>query len=808
MDFQKTFDLLSELVAVIGPSGRILYINPAARAFFGSPNAVKGRSWKKVVSTHLKHAAGVISLDDMNALLNGVLERQGSVTLMKDGVDFPIRYRAAKIPRKGGDVFSLVMDARPPASAEKPLAAGEPRVDNARELNHLHAINRAQTLYIAKTDPSIVFSELLESLLPLTGSEYGFIGEVAHDRNGGKPFLRILAVSSSIWNEGMIALHDSMASRTLEFRKLDTLIGAIMTGGKTVISNDLPADPRSGGLPGGHVKVESFMGVPIHAGDRLAGILGIANRRGGYDRAMEDDMKSFLKACSVIFESVDSARRRESAEKSQRESDKELRLLIDSLPSLIAYVDSDERYRVANSVYKDWFGFDPEAIKGRKVVEVIGEANYSKIQNHIKKALSGLKTIHESSFDMPGGSQTHVEGTFVPDIGDDGKVKGYFVLVNDITERKIAEEALKRAEAKWRSLVENAVDMILMLDSEGVILFINHAPAGLTVEEATGTSVYEYVFEDHRKIVRDALARSLETGEPVSFEMQAKGQLDILSWRSTIVSPIKNGGGEPIFIMSSRDISESKRAEGELRETADRLREMDAFKNKMISIISHDLRSPITSNIGLLRLLLKTDRDPLSLRQRQIVETMERSNTLLLSLVENLLELSKLRRGLVSINAKPTPSSEIIETSGLMLRQMAADKEIEVVAESEPDAWLNVDREKMIQVVNNLISNSIKFSHPGGVITISSQTDGDDTVMTVKDAGVGVEPSEIPSLFDLSRKTTTLGTHGEKGGGLGLAICKEITELNGGVMIMESKPGEGTTVRLKFKRVAVSVETP
>jgi signal transduction histidine kinase len=244
----------------------------------------------------------------------------------------------------------------------------------------------------------------------------------------------------------------------------------------------------------------------------------------------------------------------------------------------------------------------------------------------------------------------------------------------------------------------------------------------------------------------------------------------------------------------------------ELRDTADRLREMDSFKNKMISIISHDLRSPITSNIGLLRLLLKAGKDPLSLRQKQIVETMERSNILLLALVENLLELSKLRRGLISINAKPIPSSEIIEMSGIMLRQMAADKDIEIVAEIAQDAWLNVDREKMIQALNNLISNSIKFSLPGGVITISSWADGDETVITVKDTGVGVEPEEIPSLFDLSRKTTTIGTHGEKGGGLGLAICKEITDLNGGEMIMESKPGEGTTVRLKFRRVDVPVE--
>jgi len=798
MDFHKTFGLLSELVVVIGPSGLILEINPAAITFFNSPDA-RGRPWEKIVSPYLEQGAGALPFNDMNTLLNAVSERRGVVTLMKDGIPVPISYRAAKTADKGGDIFSLVMDAPPPALAEEPQSDG-------MELKRLHAINRAQTLYIAKTDPSIVFSELLESLLPLTGSEYGFIGEVGHDRDTGQPFLRILAVSSSIWNEGMIALHNSMASRTLEFRRFDTLIGAIMTGGKTVISNDISADPRSGGFPGGHVKVEAFMGVPIYVGERLAGVLGIANRPGGYGQAVEDDMKSLLKACSVIFESVENARNSESAEKARKESEEELRLLINSLPSLIAYVDSDERYRVVNSVYKDWFGFDPDFINGKKVVEVIGQANYDKIQNHIKKALSGHKATHKSSFDMPGGSQMHVEGTFVPNVGDDGMVKGYFVLVNDITERKIAEEAVMRAEAKWRSLVENAADMIFLLDADAFILFVNHPPAGLTVEDTVGSGVCCFVSADHCKKVVDALSRSLNTGEPVSFEMQAKGPHESFLWYSTVVNPIKNGGGEPIFIMSARDISENKRVEEELRDTADRLREMDSFKNKMISIISHDLRSPITSNIGLLRLLLKAGKDPLSLRQKQIVETMERSNTLLLALVENLLELSKLRRGLVSINAKPIPSSEIIEMSGMMLRQMAADKDIDVLVETAQDAWLNVDREKMIQALNNLISNSIKFSLPGGVITISSQADGDETVITVKDAGVGVEPAEIPSLFDLSRKTTTIGTHGEKGGGLGLAICKEITELNGGDMVMESKPGEGTTVRLKFKRAEVSVE--
>ncbi|MBF0634243.1 MAG: PAS domain S-box protein [Nitrospinae bacterium] len=806
MDFQKTFDLLSEQVVIIGPSGLILEINASAKSFFNSPGA-RGGSWKKIVSPYLQPPSATVPLDDMDALLDGALERQGSATLTKDGVETTVRFRVARIAQKGDDAFSLVMSASPAPSAEKPMPSPRPGAVSANELNHLHAINRAQTLYIAKTDPSIVFSELLESLLPITGSEYGFIGEVAHEKETSKPYLRILAVSSSVWNEGMIALHESMVSRTLEFRRLDTLIGHIMTEGKTVISNSISSDPRSGGLPGGHVNIESFMGVPIYTGDRLTGVLGLANRRGGYDQAMEDEMKSFLKACSVIFESVEGAKSRESLEKALIKSEKELRLLIDSLPSLIAYVDSDERYRVANKVYKEWFGIDPETIKGKKVVEVVGEANYAKIQNHIKKALSGRKATHESSFDMAGGSQTHVEGTFVPEIGEDGVVKGYFVLVNDVTEHKIAEEALRRAEAKWRSLVENAADMILLLDVEGDILFINHAPAGLAAEEAVGTNVCNHVSPDHCRTVMDALTRSLDTGDPVCFEMQAKGPFHSLYWYSTVVSPIKDGESEPIFIMITRDISDSKRVEGELRQTADQLREMDAFKNKMISIISHDLRSPITSNIGLLRLLLKTGKDPLSLRQQQIVETMERSNTLLLALVENLLELSKLRRGLVAIHARPISSSEIIEMSGLMLRQMAADKDIQIVEETAPDAWLNADREKMVQALNNLISNSIKFSHPGGVITISSQSEGDETVMTVKDSGVGVEPSEIPSLFDLSRKTTTLGTQGEKGGGLGLAICREITELSGGQMEMDSKPGVGTTVRLKFKRVEVPVET-
>ncbi|VAX14831.1 hypothetical protein MNBD_NITROSPINAE04-1277, partial [hydrothermal vent metagenome] len=259
-------------------------------------------------------------------------------------------------------------------------------------------------------------------------------------------------------------------------------------------------------------------------------------------------------------------------------------------------------------------------------------------------------------------------------------------------------------------------------------------------------------------------------------------------------------GGDSFFTGAIRDISKRKKVLMALRNQTRQLKELDDFKDKMFSFISHDLRSPLTSNIGLVNLLLDNGKEPLTERQQNILKTLRKSILHQLKLVEDLIDISRIQRGAMEIKRGPAKAGDIIKESVLMLKQMAKDKGIKIVVNRSEDIWINVDMEKMIHVVNNLLSNAIKFTETGGKVTLDTISDGENVEIVVQDNGVGMDAERLEKIFDLSEKVSTFGTAGERGTGLGLSICEEITSLNNGKIVIESEPGKGSTARLKFTR--------
>lgn len=164
----------------------------------------------------------------------------------------------------------------------------------------LSTIDNLREDFIKETGPLALFPELLESLKSLTDSEYGFIGEVLYDQDGSK-YLKIYAISNLSWNEETNRLYESFFDNGIEFRKLDNLLGWAITHSKPVISNDLVNDPRGSGLPKGHPKLTSFIGVPVFFGERLVGEIGLANRSGGYDESILKDLVPVVDALGQII---------------------------------------------------------------------------------------------------------------------------------------------------------------------------------------------------------------------------------------------------------------------------------------------------------------------------------------------------------------------------------------------------------------------------------------------------------------------------------------------------------------------------
>ena len=225
----------------------------------------------------------------------------------KDGTTFPAEVQGAYIL----DRFSFPTGVRYMFREISARRAASEELKRSNQL--LSALTDAQTAYIRGGDDATIFAALLQTVLDLTESSYGFIGEVLRDPDGA-PYLKTLAITDISWDDHSRALFAASEQSGMEFRNLKTLFGAVVSSGERLISNDPANDPRRGGLPPGHPAMSSFVGLPIHAGETTIGVVGLANRPEGYDEELCEFIEAFLTTCGTIIEARRSNRLRAEAE--------------------------------------------------------------------------------------------------------------------------------------------------------------------------------------------------------------------------------------------------------------------------------------------------------------------------------------------------------------------------------------------------------------------------------------------------------------------------------------------------------------
>jgi hypothetical protein len=169
------------------------------------------------------------------------------------------------------------------------------------EATLLKAITRALSQYAVEADPYVLFDGLLETLLELTGSEYGFIGEVFYSEEGN-PYIKSYATTNIAWSDATQQLYEETEKKGMIFARLESLYGAVLTTGKLIISNKPASDSRSGGLPPGHPPLNTFMGIPFFSAGKLLGVVGIANRENGYHQCLANSLSPFLETCGALIQ--------------------------------------------------------------------------------------------------------------------------------------------------------------------------------------------------------------------------------------------------------------------------------------------------------------------------------------------------------------------------------------------------------------------------------------------------------------------------------------------------------------------------
>jgi len=240
---------------------------------------------------------------------------------------------------------------------------------------------------------------------------------------------------------------------------------------------------------------------------------------------------------------------------------------------------------------------------------------------------------------------------------------------------------------------------------------------------------------------------------------------------------------------------ERKCAESEIEDQRDELALLNEEKDKFFSIIAHDMKSPFTALLGLSTILANKAG---SFPEEEVVQhasLIRRAADQAFKLLEDLLDWSRLQLGRMEYSPKVIDVSEVIQTNMVRFQPVAELKRIDIEGKAASGTIATADLHMVDTILRNLISNAIKFTAGGGKVTIDARANGKWTEVSVADEGVGIEAERVGSLFDLGEKTSTRGTDGETGSGLGLQLCKELVERHGGELSVESAKNEGTTFR-------------
>ena len=262
------------------------------------------------------------------------------------------------------------------------------------------------------------------------------------------------------------------------------------------------------------------------------------------------------------------------------------------------------------------------------------------------------------------------------------------------------------------------------------------------------------------------------------------------------------GNNDILWTGFLEDISERKRAEEELQKKNIELQLLNAEKDKFLSIIAHDLRSPFNSIIGFSGILLdrinQPDTDIASIID--CAEIIRNSSHRALKLLLNLMEWSQTQTGRIKFNPEDFDLTSLIGEIIQLYENEAAQKDIQIIVESPASIQLYADKAMMSTILRNLIANALKFTHKGGKVEIITTEIAKGIIISVKDTGVGMTKAVIDRLFHIDSNYSSPDLNGNKGTGLGLMLCKEFTEKHQGTICLESEPGIGSTFQVTIPK--------
>ena len=539
---------------------------------------------------------------------------------------------------------------------------------------------------------------------------------------------------------------------------------------------------------------------------------------------------------------IDSLRDEERTEKALLET------LIGSAPVGFSFVDADLRVGRVNERAAALVGVRPEDLLGRPVADLSPDASENVVAVYESVLRTG-KTIEGRVTHEHGGRVSHFELSHYPVRLGDGRPVGVGVVAEDVTHRvetQLELERLLRAERESRGgaevtnrgllernealraaqrqfyertqmlrvLTDLAEDVMFVLDRDGRCRMINNAGArmvGALPAAIIGMAREEFLPKDYSEQSRAKDADVMATGRTVVDEETldtAEGSGRVMTTRAPWVVD-----GETIGVVvvaraitqlgvEDRDrgllLAEARAAQSSMKTALDRLaeqntrlQELDRAKDEMVALVSHDLRTPLTSIRGYTELLMTGQ--GIDERGRRFLEVIERNSRRLLGLVDDLLVVAQHNVGAFTVQVEELDLAELVSEALVAFAPAADEKGIALVQRVDGGGPVVGDRARLGRMLDNLVGNAIKFTQPGGVVEVSLAMSAERALLRVRDNGPGIAPEDRQHIFDHFARVRDAGDGGLRGIGLGLAIARAIAEAHAGTIGLDSSPGTGAT---------------
>ncbi len=470
-------------------------------------------------------------------------------------------------------------------------------------------------------------------------------------------------------------------------------------------------------------------------------------------------------------------------------------LILDNTFSTILIINENLDIVYANNKFYKIFELDKNSIKN--LAEAFDNAELESLKEQIfsqqNEAMGYSSTIKTRK-----GNKKYIQYKKTEFQDKDGNLY-YFISIKDIT-------FLAENEDKLRLLVrafEQSPTIIAITDIQGNILYVN--PKFTKVTQYT----MEEVFNKHSRILKSdqsnidykELWETILSGKEWRGRFLNKKKDGTTYWESASISPVWDDFGEIThFIKISEDITKMIKLEQERDRLIKQLKSTNAAKDKMFSIIAHDLKSPFSTIFAFVNLMKKNYDKYDKKHLFKLINELEKSTSSGYTLLENLLTWSRMESGRMKYNPQKLNLSEIISRVYDLYTIKAAQKGIELIANIQPEIYVFADNFMIETVLRNLVNNAIKFTLPNGTITISVNEKSDEYIVSVSDTGIGIPKENLKKLFKIETAYSTFGTAYEKGTGLGLILCKEFVEKNNGKIWVESEENKGTTFYFTLKK--------